>query len=73
MCFANVSIDNCTDWRYRYNQAGECEQRLMYGNAAQPYKPFVYYLLGWGNEQYAVLYRSLEEMALINSGQWNTS
>ncbi len=32
----------------------------MYGNAAQPHKPIVYYLLGGGNEQYAVWYGSRE-------------
>ncbi|MBX3044833.1 MAG: hypothetical protein KF896_14065 [Ignavibacteriae bacterium] len=49
-----------TVWRYRYNPFGEREQKRMYqsplGDTGEEFYPWVYYMLGIDNRQYATYY-----------------
>ena len=49
-----------TEWRYRFNPFGEREQKRMYqsplGDTGNEMYPWVYYLLGVDNRQYATYY-----------------
>ncbi len=49
-----------TEWRYRFNPFGEREQKRMYqsplGDTGDEFYPWVYYLLGIDNRQYATYY-----------------
>jgi RHS repeat-associated protein len=57
-CFTNLSDEYRTEWRYRYNPMNEREQKRMYyapkTDSSGMVYPWVYYLLGGKNEQYAV-------------------
>ena len=57
-CFNSIDESRGTTWRYWYNPMNEREQKRLYNSGAGDSKggtyPWVYYLLGGNNEQYAV-------------------
>ncbi len=61
-----------TEWRYRFNPFGEREQKRMYqsplGDTGNEMYPWVYYLLGVDNRQYATYYgmQSSDNSVLMN-------